>query len=400
MLLSGLAAAALLVLAGCGSSSSASGAQPKAANPEVEARKVQAVPVRAGAINRTVEVNGTLAAQDDVILAFKVAGRIESLSVDLGDSVREGQVLASLDKTDFRLAVQQAEAALQQARARLGLAADSDNEEIDLERTSLVQQARASLEDSRLARDRAKEMLDARLIARADYDTAEANYQIADGRYQDAVEEVRNRQATLLQRKTELELARQMLSDAELRAPISGAILERTASQGQYVAPGTSVVRLVRMKPLRLQLPVPERAATGVQIGQEIRLSLEGDSNDYRGFVSRLSPAIDPMNRTLLVEATIPNEAGRLKPGTFVRASLVTRQAEDTLFIPAQALVVFAGIEKAFVVVDGRSAEKLIRTGRRNADEVEVLEGLNAGERVVVEPGSLVGGMRVEIAAE
>jgi RND family efflux transporter MFP subunit len=393
-------AATMLLVSSCGSSPTASGAQALATNTETEIRTVKASAVRSGSISRTVEVNGTLAAQDEVVLAFKVAGRIESLRVDLGDTIREGQVLASLDKTDFRLAVEQAEAALEQARARLGLAPGSDSSNVDVEATPLVQQARAALDEARLARERAKEMLDAKLIARADFDTAEANYQIADGRYQDAIEEIRNRQATLMQRKTELELTRQMLRDAELQAPISGAILERTASAGQYVAPGTAVVRLVRMKPLRLQLPVPERAANGVKIGQEIRLSLEGDSNSYKGYVSRLSPAIDPLNRTLLVEATIPNEAGRLKPGSFVRASLVTLQSEDALFIPAQALVVFAGIEKAFVIEDGKSAEKLIRTGRRNGDEVEVLEGLSAGERVVVQPGSLVGGMAVQVEGE
>jgi RND family efflux transporter MFP subunit len=261
-------------------------------------------------------------------------------------------------------------------------------------------QARAALEEARLNRDRAQQMLDQKLIAKADYDTANANFQIAEGRYQDSIEEIRNRQATLAQRRSELELARQRLADAELRAPIAGAVLMREGSVGQYVAPGTSVVTIVRMSPLRLQLPVPERAASGVRIGQTISLTVENDSNRYTGTVARLSPAIDPTNRTLLVEAAIPNESGRLKPGSFVQASLITQSGDEAIFVPTSSLVVFAGIEKVFLVKDGKSVERLVRTGRRDDGRVEIVEGLEAGERVVVKPGNLVGGTPVVAEGE
>lgn len=394
-----MAVMATIFFMGCSSPQPATKA---AASPQLpgDARRVHVAPAVSGSISRTIEVNGTLAAQDEVAVAFKVAGRIEALPVDLGDVVKQGQVIAQLDKTDLRLAVSQAEAALEQARARLGLAPGVDSESVVPEKIPLVQQAKAALEESRLARDRAQQMLNQRLIAKADFDTADANFQIADGRYQDAIDEIRNRQATLLQRKSELELSRQMLSDADLRAPIPGAVLMRAGSVGQYVAPGASVVTLVRMHPLRLQLPVPERAAAGVRIGQEILLSLETDPTAYRGNVTRLSPAIDPVNRTLMVEASIPNEGGRLKPGSFVRASLVTLRGEEALFVPADALVVFAGIEKVYTIADGKSAERLVRTGRRDGDRIEILDGLRAGERVVVKPGSLVGGLPVTVEGE
>jgi RND family efflux transporter MFP subunit len=391
--------AVALLFTGCASQQSASKAS--ASSPgKAASTRVRVTPVTAGSISRTVEVNGTLAAQDEVAVAFKVTGRIESMPVDLGDLVKQGQVIATLDKTDLRLAVSQSEAALEQARARLGLAPGVDSGTVDIQKAPLVQQARASLEEARLARDRARQMMDEKLIAKADYDTAEANFQIADGRYQDALDEIRNRQATLLQRRSELELARQMLADAELRAPIAGAVLMRAGSVGQFVAPGTSVVTLVRMHPLRLQLPVPERAATGVRIGQEIVLQLENDTASYRGQVTRLSPAIDPINRTLMVEAAIPNESNRLKPGSFVRASLVTQRGDEALFIPADSLVVFAGIEKVYLVSDGKSAERLVRTGRRDGNRIEVVEGLQAGDRVVVQPGSLVGGVPITVEGE
>lgn len=387
-----------VLLTGCQGERSATAAGVN--SPVPEARKVRVQKAELGSVSRTVEVNGTLAAQDQVAVAFKVAGRIDKLPVDLGDTVREGEVLASLDKTDFVLAVDQADAALQQARARLGLAPNQPDDRVDINQTPLVQQGKAALEEARLNRDRAQQMLDERLIAKADFDSANAIFQIADGRYQDSIEEIRNRQATLTQRKTELQLAKQRLADAELHAPIEGAILAREGSVGQYVAPGTAVVTIVRMSPLRLQLPVPERAASGVRVGQSITLEVENDSHTYSGIVSRLSPAIDPANRTLLVEAVIPNENGRLKPGSFVQASLVTQRGDEAVFVHASALVVFAGIEKVFLVNEGKSVERLVRTGRRDAERIEIVEGVKPGERVVLKPGSLVGGVPVSIEAE
>lgn len=392
----------MLSLAGCQADRPAAAASTKGSGGEamVASRKVHVRPAEIGSISRTVEVNGTLAAQDQVAVAFKVAGRIDRMPVDLGDTVQQGALLASLDKTDFDLAVAQADAALQQARARLGLAANKADDRVVVEHAPLVLQAKAALDEARLSRDRAQQMFDEKLIAKADLDTAVANFQIADGRYQDAIEEIRNRQATLTQRKTELQLARQRLADSELHAPIEGAVLLREGSVGQYVAPGTSVVTIVRMSPLRLQLPVPERAAAGVRVGQSISLSLENDTHTYSGVVSRLSPAIDAANRTLLVEATIPNYERRLKPGSFVRASLVTNAGEQALFVPSSSLVVFAGIEKVFLVDQGKSIERLVRTGRRDGERVEIIEGLKAGDRVVVKPGNLVGGVPVAIESE
>lgn len=397
----------MLAFSGCQTERAATAASrkgPGANGPDgqgaLQSRKVKVAPAAIGTISRTVEVNGTLAAQDQVAVAFKVAGRIDRLPVDLGDTVKPGQLLAGLDRTDFDLAVAQATAALEQARARLGLTAYQADAQVNVERAPLVLQAKAALDEARLSRDRAQQMFDQKLISKADFDTADANFRIADGRHQDAIEEIRNRQGTLAQRKTELQLARQRLADSELRAPIAGAVLAREGSVGQYVAPGTSVVTIVRMSPLRLQLPVPERAASGVRVGQSITLRLENDANTYSGVVSRLSPAIDPANRTLLVEATIPNDSGRLKPGSFVQASLVTKAGEQAIFVPSSALVVFAGIEKVFLVEEGKSVERLVRSGRRDEGRIEIVEGLKAGDRVVVKPGNLVGGTPVETTAE
>jgi RND family efflux transporter MFP subunit len=311
--------------------------------------------------------------------------------------VRRGQVIARLTPTDFELRLRQAEAALQQARARLGLDPMGDTDTVDIEQTAVVRQAKAGLDEARRQRDRFATFVQRGISARADLESADAQLQIADGRYQDALEEVRNRQAILAQRRSEVALARQQLEDTTLKSPIDGVVRERLAFAGEFRAAGTPVVTVVRQHPLRLQLAVPERAAADLQSGQVVRVTVEGDAETYRGRVARLSPAITEGNRTLAIEAEVPNEAGRLRPGMFARAEIVTDEVL-AIVVPHSALVVFAGVEKLLIVRDGMVREQRVRTGRRVGDRVEILEGLAEGEVVITTPGGLAEGASVRVA--
>jgi RND family efflux transporter MFP subunit len=387
---------AALAVAGCNRDTPASAAQPKPAAPP--ARPVRVVAAMQESVPRTVVASGTLAAEDQVVLGVKVAGRLAELAIDLGTRVKKGQVLARLDPGDYRLRVEQAVAALQQARARLGLPPEGTNDRIDPEQTALVRQARAVLDEARLTRERSDRLVEQQLIARAQVDAAEAALKVAEGRYQDAIEEVQNRQAVLAQRRSELELARQQLADTALVSPIDGAVGQRQASVGEYLAPGAPVATLVRLHPLRLRVAVPEREAAAVQVGQAVKLTVEGDATEHVGRVARLSPAILEQNRTLAIEAEIPNDRGLLKPGSFARASIVTQAAQSVVMVPASAIVTFAGIEKVMSVKDGKSVELRVQTGRRDGARVEVVSGLAAGTPVVVDPGNLTGGQTVTVA--
>jgi RND family efflux transporter MFP subunit len=382
---------------GCNVETSTSSAQAKPQPGAAAPRPVRVVTAREESVPRAVIASGTLAAEDQVVLGVKVAGRLAELAVDLGTRVRKGQVVARIDPGDYRLRVEQAEAALQQARARLGLHPDGTDDRVDPEQTALVRQARAVLDEARLTRERSERLIQQELIARSQVDTAIAALQVAEGRYQDAVEEVRTRQAVLAQRRSELALARQQLADTALVSPIDGAVSQRQASVGEFLASGAPVATLVRLHPLRLRVAVPEREAASVRVGQPVTLTVEGDPTEYGGRVARLSPAIQEQNRTLMIEAEIPNEKGLLRPGSFARASIVTQAAQPVVMVPATSIVTFAGIEKVMTVKDGKSVERRVQTGRREGGRVEIVSGLGAGELVVAEPGNLTGGQAVSV---
>jgi RND family efflux transporter MFP subunit len=381
-----------LLLAGCGGDA-ASRAQERGAGGAP--RPVQVAVAARAPLPDVVAVSGTLAAQDEVVLGTKVAGRLVELPVDLGSVVRRGQVLARLAPADFELRVRQADAALEQARARLGLRPGDVGDTVDPEQTAVVRQAKARLVEATARRSRAQALFEEQLLPQADLDAAEAVYQVAESQYQDAHDEALNRHGVLAQRRSELDLARQQLVDSVLVAPFAGAVRERHATAGQYVAAGQPVVTLVRTHPLRLRLAVPERAAARVRVGQAVRVILEGDPRAYGGRVARVSPAIDEGDRTLKVEAEVPNDDGALRAGAFVDAEIVTAADRPVVMAPAAALVSFAGIEKVLTVEEGKAVEKRVRTGRRAGDKVEIVEGLEGGELVIVVPGNLVGGQPV-----
>ena len=348
-------------------------------------------------VARSVTVSGTLAAEEQVTVSFKVTGRVEELRVDLGSIVHKGDILARLTPTDFDLRLRQAEAALQQARARLGLDPTGETDTVDVNQTSLVRQARASMTEAQRQRERVATFVQRGISAKADLEAADAALEIAAGKHQDALEEVRNRQAILAQRQSELALARQQLDDTTLRSPIDGVVRERLVFAGEYRSAGTPVATVVRQHPLRLQLAVPERASSALRVGQRVRVSVEGDSEVHEGRVTRVSPSIAEGTRTLPVEAEVPNVDGKLRPGTFAKADIVTAE-NPALMVPQSALVVFAGVEKVLVVKDGKAREQRVKTGLRVGDRVEILDGLSAGESVIVSPGGLADGSPVTIS--
>jgi membrane fusion protein, multidrug efflux system len=384
----------LFLLGGCGGSEAQVAAPRGSSAASLPAKQVKLAKSEARRLTQTVTAPGTLAADEQATLSFKVAGRVNEIKVDLGSQARKGQVIAVLETTEFKVRLQQAEAALQQARVRLGLPPQGNDDRIDPENTSLARQARALLEEAKSNRERTIQLVNQGIQSRAELDRVESAFKVADSRYQDALEEVRNRQAVLLQRRSELAIAQQQLIETTLYAPFDGAVRERRASLGEYLNAGAPVATIVRLHPLRLRVETPEREAQGIKVGHSVRVLVEGDQQSYTGRVARLSPAFQEQSRTLIIEAEVDNQQGKLRPGSFAKAEIQTSMTSDVVMVPATAIVTFAGIQKVFSVKDNEAVEKTVVVGRRDGDWV-VVEGVDAGAPVVLSPGNLVSGQPV-----
>jgi RND family efflux transporter MFP subunit len=357
--------------------------------------------VRVEAIPEIISATGELLAEDQATLRAKVAGRVAKLNVDLGSRVEQGDVIAELEKEDYDLRLKQSEAAVEQTRARLGLGPD-DGDKVDPEKTAIVRQAAASLKEASLMFANANELFKQGVVSNVDYQRAGVNKQAAEARHQAAIEEIYRTQAEILQRRQEIALAKQQLTDTVIRAPFRGAITQRIATIGEYLAINAPAVVLVRWHPLRVRLQVPERQAFKVKSGQQIVLNFEGQTLARPGRVARLSPAIEAQNRSLIVEGEVPNEDGRLRAGAFVEATIVVDPNAAGIAMPFRSLVSFAGVDRVLLVKNGVVEARQVKAGRRlDSERIEVVSGIEAGEQFILQPNDrLSPGQKVRVAAQ
>ncbi len=359
------------------------------------AREVTVAMVQQEPIERFVEAVGAMHPLEEVTLKVKVAGRLAEVLADLGDQLDQGQVVARVEQKDYDLEVRRASAQVDQALALLGL--DNNSQGLgDLEQLSLVRQARATLQEAERHLRRLQQLSQPGAISEAERDNAEVAVELASGKLEDALQEARHRVATLTERRATLAIAEHELSETILRAPFEGAVTQRLADAGEYLQVGEPVLSLVRTDTLRLRLEVPERLAPHIQLGQTVRFQADQQGEVFEARVERLSPVIEPGSRVLMVEAQVAGAEG-LRPGSFVRGQIVIEAEDPALTLPASALVSFAGVQRVFVVRDGRAVEREVSLGQRVGSRVEV-HGLDAGELVVLEPGNLRAGTEVSFA--
>lgn len=347
-------------------------------------------------IERSITVFGSFLAREQVVISTKVPGRLAQVNVDIGSAVEAGAELASIESREYELRIRQSEAALAQARARLGLAADDETTVVNPEETSVVRQAAAVLQEATGNRDRLARLFQEGVLSQAELDSARASFTIAENQFQDALEDVRQRLALVSQRQAERDIAVQQLAETRLKAPFKAVVQERLTSPGEYLGVGSPVLTLVAVDPLRLRLEVSERDAHRVQLGQQVRVSVEGLDRSFTGTINRVSPAIHQQRRVLLVEADIAND-GALHPGMFARADVVVKPRDLALTVPTNALVTFAGIEKVFTMAEGVAAERVVTSGQHTGGMVEILGNLKAGEQVILNPGKLQNGQPVRV---
>jgi RND family efflux transporter MFP subunit len=367
----------------------------KSEKPASAPKDVTLVPVTEIPIEQTIEISGSLDPDEQVTVGAKVAGRLASLAVDIASPVTKDQIIAQLETRDYELRIEQSSAALAQSRAQLGLGPNDKDEDLDIEATAIVRQAMATLKEAESNRVRARKLAAEGLMTGMDLDAAEAAAVRAETALQSAREEVRIREATVRQRRSELRMARQQLTDTLVKSPLDGLVQMRRANVGEYLAAGAPIVDLVKIDPLRLRVAIPELEAAGLRQGQPVRITVQGDTASYTGTVARLAPAIDPQSRTLLVESDIKNP-GHLRPGSLVNAQIVV-SSKPAPTVPVTSVIRFAGLSKVITVEDGKAREKQVTTGKTTGDRIEILSGLTVGEAVVDRPGSLQQGQPVRV---
>jgi multidrug efflux pump subunit AcrA (membrane-fusion protein) len=389
-------------------------------------RRVADVPVTVATvttrpIQRRVAVVGTLEGHEEVNLQAKVEGRVLHIHHDIGDIVAPGAVLAELDPTDHRLALNEAQLALKLELVRLGLEELCDK--LDVSRVPSVVRARSQEDNARNILARARRLGVGRVIGTEEMEKTKTEDRVARATREQAEMEAQATLASARLRQAQVETARQRLTDTRVLAPAPSpsrlppgcspgalryVVAARRVAEGEMVRPiaGTVLFRLVIDDPLKLVAQVPERHVGEVRTGQAVDLNVEAYPGEpFTGTVARLNPTVERASRSFAVEVRVPNEARRLRAGSFAKASILTRSA-PVATVPEEAIVRFAGVVKVFVVEKGRSRAVAVRTGEvisvgdtHNPRRwVEVSGPLSAGSTVVVSGQSqLADGTPVQV---
>jgi multidrug efflux pump subunit AcrA (membrane-fusion protein) len=384
-----LLSVALLSFAGCGRDRDVQAAESK------NAREVKAEPAQIRDVRRQVDVVGTLAAREEVVVSAEVDGRVARLVHDLGDRVSANEPLIELDQEKLQYRAEAQRAALEQARARYG--ASGDGQLPPLEQVPAVVSTSAQLADAQQQLERAKNLSAQNLLARSDLDTAQTRYNTAKAAHDQALASARQLRADIESQSSSLRLAQRNLRDAVIRAPFDGYVAERLVSQGQYIQTQAPVMRIVRLQPLKITAEVPEKFAPWIQTGREMSVRVDAyPAQVFTGKVVRISPAVNLRSRAFAIEGEVPNADGRLKPGTFARVQISTDHVDRAVTIPAGAVQSRYGTNRVFLVQNGQLVGKEIVLGDRVGDRVEVAQGLEAGTTIVAgDVEQLADGMKV-----
>lgn len=384
------------VQSGCGED--ARPALPAASAPSLaEPPRVRVETVRPMTVSHTVPIVGTLYPMEEVVVATKTAGVLRRTLVDVGDAVRPGDPLAEVDRVDYEMAAQQAEAALAETLARLGVS-DVPGEDFDIRRVSTVERASARLENARFTYERLTAI--GASVAEQEISDAAAGLRMAEADFQLALDEAQALLAAARQRRAMLDMARRKLSETLTVAPPTPAaqagapadhwvVAARLVTEGQYVNVAEPLYRMIVPDPLKLRSKVPERYAADVRIGQSVELqNLAGTPTSGR--ITRVNPAVETASRTFEIEALIENRGERLKAGAFAKGVIVLEEAAEVLTVPAECLLSAEGANHVIVVSEGTAQRRNVRIGRALERRVEVLSGLHAGEQVVMRPSQAI----------
>ncbi|MGQ9636402.1 MAG: efflux RND transporter periplasmic adaptor subunit [Thermodesulfobacteriota bacterium] len=376
--------------------------------PKERVIQVEATQVKQGDILREIKFTGTIEAQVEVQVFPKITARIEALKVDKGDRVKKDDLLALLESEELRAQVAQAEAALQNIRAKWAqIEVGARPEEIS-QAEDLVAKARAKLREAENNYERMKGLFSRGVITKRDFESAELAYQVAQADLNSAQKQLKillegatreERQALLAQlRQAEaaLEGATIRLSYTRITSPIQGIVSQRFFDEGNLAVPTQPLFTIVQMDIVKVVIFFPEHQVRFIVPGVEAILRVNAyPDHVFRGVVVKVSPTLDPATRLFSAEIRIENQKYLLRPGMFSNVTLAVEPRKNVLLVPKEAVLYEEEYSEGsgyreirqnhylYVVKEGRAYKRKVLIGHETSSAIEIREGLELGDLVV-----------------
>lgn len=369
----------VLLLTSCGSEPTRRASQTQ--TPPV---KVQTAAVSTEEWPASYEATGTVRARTTTTISSKVMGYVQQVTVQVGDHVREGQPLITLEVRDLDASVRRAEAGRAEVESAIP----------ELENATAA--AKANLDLAQTTFKRMEELAAKKSISNQEFDEASARLKAAQANYEMTRSRRTQLNSKMAQVDQEVRAAGIMRDYAKLAAPFSGVVISKTVEPGNLATPGAPLLTIEQDGLYRLEASVDESKLASVRVGQAVEAVIEASDRKVNARVVEIVPSVDAASRSYIVKLDLPSMP-QLRTGMFGRA-IFPMGMEKVVAIPGAALMDRGQLQSVFVVEDGVAHTRLVTTGRRTKDGVEVLSGLNAGEKLVVPlPQGLQDGARVEV---
>jgi HlyD family secretion protein len=320
-----------------------------------------------------ITVVGNLIGDATVSVVPRTAGRLQELSVRLGDRVNRGQRLAKIEDFEIVEQVKQAEAA----------------QEVSL---ATIRQREADLQLAETNVERSRSLFERQLLPKQTLDDNEA-------RYQAALAQLDLARAQTTQSRARLDELRINLANTVITSPVNGFVSKRNVDPGAFVSQNAPVADVVDITRVRLVANIVEKDLKELETGNDAGVEVDAFPGEmFRGRIARVSPVLDPATRTAPIEIEIPNPDFRLKPGMYARVGITTDAQKDALVLPSTAVVDLGGRRGVFQLQNDTAVFRTVQVGSEQGSLVEILGGLNEGDQVIsTGAGSLRDGDRVAL---
>ncbi len=388
-----LVAVVCLFAIGCGKKAEKEAAEGEAPTPVLVETAVR------GAVDYMVTADAVLYPINQANVTPKISAPVKRMLVNRGDHVKAGQVIAELESGDLAAAANESNSQYQQAQASYQMTSgatvleDKGKAQADVQVAQQVLDAAQKLYDNRVELQRegalAQKLVDDAKVAlaqaRGQLDTAQRHLQALNNVSQR--ETIRGAQAQMNAAKAHSDNAQVQLSYAQIRSPISGVVSDRSVYAGEMPASGTPIISIVDISQVVARANIPVKEASMMRVGRPARIS--GPEGDLAGKVTVVSPSVDLNTTTVEVWVQVANPGEKLKPGASVRVAIIADTIQNTIVIPATALLnADDGGQKVMVITsDSKAHERRVSVGIRQGARVQIVSGLQEGEQVVTSGG-------------
>jgi len=358
---------------------------------------VQVAPPTRQPMTYSLVANGDISPLMQVELSPKVSGYLEKISVQIGDSVKQGQVIAQIDRAEFMQKVKEIEAKLAQAKAAADeVEAGTRSEDIRQAEES-VKQAKSRYDNAKAQRERMEALYSRQIISKKDFDNADTECAVCEAQLSANQEKLKQlKEGARLEvregsrakvKEMEAILAQEQirLQNTQIVAPFAGEIVRRNVDSGALVSPSTPVVTLIHLETLKVVANILEKDVGLIKPGMKAKILTEAyPGKPFDGTVVRINKALDLATRTLQAEINIPNPGHLLKPGMFAKIEMVLKENLNALTVPRDAVLKEEGKEFVFAVEGNQAFRKPVVTGIERETLIEIVEGVKDGEKIVV----------------